>query len=281
MEDYKGKLAEEYSNYFALDKNKPPWAVKKKTKKENIHPAIPFVGKSYANTRLLLYTDIEISTYNEKHLDMDLFEDDKVALYRRDVVFDSFFPNIQIPLVNNGTLLVVAAYILQKMNIQLDYLNPAEFIEQIAIDIFCKFPIRAEFLATNLNVSHESYQNDMSRIEYSFKYVEFDLKILQPEILVLPKSIYANPKVKQFLKSIVPRCLILPIYRMNRPTINKVIAKKYQKKYTDFIDNRILYWQYNLDKSLGENRDKFYSVYTYLDDIIKEKRTEKNTINKK
>jgi len=268
MNDYIKKLKEEYTSIFESDRNSPDWGVKKKTKEENIHPAIPFVGESYEMTRLLLYASAENLTYYEKKIDEYSLEDDSVAINRRQVSKSSYFPKVHIAPVNDGSLLIVAAYILNKLNIKLNYSLPYEFIENIAVDNFCKFSIKSQ----DGRIKNKDYVKYKDKIKYSFQYIKSDLEILKPKILILPKSIYNHIEVQEIIKSTLPECLVLPIYQINARNINLIIAKKHLKKKQDEIQEILIDWQKELSNGIvGKTNDNFYSVYSYLDEIPEQK----------
>ena len=259
MKIYKEQLTKKYKNIFALDRNKPDWAVKKKSGDGNIHPAVPFVGESYEKTRLLLYAIAENLTH---YANDDSLDNEVNAIDRRKILDDRFFPSVHISPVDNGPLLVVAAYILNKLNFDLDYSNPYEFIEYIAIDNFCKFSIKA----TNEDHINKDYVNDIKKISASYEYVKSDLDILKPNILILPKTIFFHNEVKKIIQSTLPNCMIFPIFQINSGNINRIIAKCYEKKNQNEIKEIFLKWQKEFRGGIrGKTNKNFYSVYSYLD----------------
>jgi len=267
MDNYKEKLKKHYRDFFRVNKNNPNWAVKKKSSDERIHPAIPFVGKSYENTKFLLYASAENLIYYEKNPKDNWLDNDESAINRRNLSNGGFFPDIHISPVNDGSLLVVAAYILDKLKIHLDYSNPYEFIENIAIDNFCKFSIKTpEDDRTN-----KDYVKDESKLSVSYDYVKSDLEILKPNILVIPKTIFDHYLVQKIIKTTLPNCLILPIYQINSSNINRIISPKFEKKSKNEIPKIMLNWQENLSNGItGQTNLNFYSVYTYLDTLLKD-----------
>jgi len=263
MNEYQEKLKERYADLFNADKNKPDWAVKKKAKEENIHPAIPFVGKSYEKTKLLIYASAENLNTDCGHL-----YDDKEALNRRENTYNrnknKYFPDLHILPVTDGSLVIVSAYILKKTGKILQYTTPYEFIEHIAVDNFCKFSI--ENSGPNMD-----YAGIISKVRYSLKYVEADLKILEPDMIIMPEKIYNHHEVKQLITKFVPNCIVLPIYQINSRNINHPERiRKYVQKDASTIDDLFVEWQKNLKNGItGKTNKNFNSVYTYLDDIVK------------
>ena len=271
------ELRKNYKEIFSQKKSRPDWAVKKLKRKGIVHPAIPFVGKKYNKTKVLLYASAEnLSGYN------GYLDDDTIAIKRRRDCYNAAkegkinFPSVHIAPVDDGSLLIVSAYILDTLGIQLKYSNPYEFIEYIAVDNFCKYSL---YNPDNPD-KNEDYAGDIEKVEKSFPYIEKDLNILKPRILILPVRIYDHEGVKEIIKKIVPKCRIIPIYQINSGTINRIIRsritnkgtkKGWKRKKKSEIKDKFIEWQENLgNKITGKTNCNFYSVYTYLDDVVKE-----------
>jgi hypothetical protein len=260
------ELRKSYKKVFSLKKNKPDWAVKKLKGNGLIHPAIPFIGKNYNKTKVLLYASAENLTGYDGYLDNDNFAiNRRREYYNEDKKEEKPFPGVHIGPVGDGSLLIVSAYILNILGIKLEYSTPYEFIEYIAVDNFCKY--------TKGSLRNEDYAGVTEKIEKSFSYIENDLKILKPKIIILPKTIYKHKEVKQKIERIVPKCLIIPIYQINSTTVNTTINKYWKRKKKSEIKNILFKWQ-EMQKKLGnkitgKTNKYFYSVYTYLDDVVK------------
>jgi len=260
MNTYKEKLAEEYKKIFEKDRNKPDWAVKKKSGVGNVHPAIPFVGESYEKTRLLLYASAENMTKYEK--EEEWYADDNDAMYRRYSLGNEYFPSLYMKPVTDGPLLVVAAYILKKLNIDFNYSCPYEFIKNIAIDNFGKFSRKT----TPQDRVNKDYAGNERMLNASYEYIKRDLEILEPKIIILPKTIFNHENVKSLLPN---NCKIFPIYQINARNINLRISKQYEKKNRNEIPEIFLNWQKNLKNGISKKtNDNFDSVYTYLDKLL-------------
>ncbi|OAV72175.1 hypothetical protein Barb4_00108 [Bacteroidales bacterium Barb4] len=266
MENLQEILKEEYKKIFDIRSNRPSWAVKKTTDKEEIiHPSIPLIGKNFENKRLLLYASAENLTHYNGKKDTYLDKDDH-AINRNRNFFDGskdFFPNVHIAPVSNGALIIVTAYILSLLEDNPNYSTPKELIEDISIGNFGKFSIDA-------GSKNQDYAKDPSKLKFSFDYVKVDLKTLQPKILIIPQSIYNHGEIQQLIKSIVPECLVIPIYQINNRVINTLIAKKYPKISSDKI-GILNEWQKEL-KIKGKTKDNFYSVYSYIDNLVATKK---------
>jgi len=263
-------LAEKYSAIFQ-NEEKPSWAViKKSNKTEIIHPPIPFVGKNFNNLRILLYASAEnLTYYTEQEKIIDYLDDDLISINRHRYCFENcsngrFFPHIHIEPVNNGALMLIVAYIAKVLK-EKEFLNPFELAENIAIANFGKFSIQS----TDKNYD---YADNNSLLSSSIKYIENDLKILKPEIIILPKTIFHQKSVKEIILNILPNTTIIPISQITTTTINTQIHKKYRKKNKKELFDWLVDWHEKLPISgaiKGKIKDNYYSVYTYLDEIIR------------
>lgn len=229
---------------------------------EILHSAIPFVGKDYDKTRLIVYASAEnLSSYkNEKKGNLD---DDNKAIFRRysNLNKGEYFPDLHCAPVGNGQLLIVSAYILKKLNYKITYDNAYEFISYIAADNLGKF--------SKVGNSNSDYIGNWNFLKYSKKYIEADLQILQPKMIILPYKAYEINEINELINSYVPSCICIPIYQMYPQNINlKDRISKYPKRRKNNIDPLIWEWHENIsDKNI--HKDNFRSVYNYLDYIIK------------
>jgi hypothetical protein len=254
---YREKLANEYKKIFLKGKI-PKWAVRKIADSSKIvHPAIPFVGENYEKTKLIVYASAENLNFYKRDEDGYL-DNDKKAIYRRYNDEKAYFPGLHCGPIGCGQLLIVSAYVLKKLKYKIIYNNPHEFISNIAADNFGKFSIVGE--------KNRDYAGNIDYLKSSFKYIEADLKILQPEIIILPDTIYRFDEVKKLIKKLVPSCLCIPIYQMFAQNINhKKRISKYLKRKEEDVDPILLKWHKKIPNNMKEN---FYSVYNYLDKII-------------
>jgi hypothetical protein len=258
---YREKLAKEYRKIFQNEKN-PKWAVKKiDNSSEIIHPAIPFVGKNYDKTKLIIYASAENLSFYKREGDGYL-DDDKEAIYRRYNYINrkTYFPQLHCGPIDCGQLLIVSAYILKCLNNEILYNDAHEFLSNIAADNFCKF--------SKAGIKNNDYAGNIDFLRYSFKYIEADLSILQPNIIIMPHRIYSFCEVKELINTYVPSCLCIPIYQMNAHNINrKDRISKYSKRKKENIDPILLDWHEKIsDRRIPKNN--FLSVYNYLDYIL-------------
>lgn len=268
MGNIQEELKQEYKRIFDVANNRLIWAAKKKTiSNEVIHPTIPFVGENYDNTKLLLYASAENLIYyykekNKNNLDLD---NDNFAINRHRENFnkskEQFFPNVHILPIDNGSLVVITCYMLLHLKSNLNYNRPIELLEDISCGNFGKFSIEA-------HLKNIDYANDIDKLQYSFEYIEADLKILQPKILIMPYTIYRHSRVQQLITKNANGCKILPIYQITPTTINLHI-KKYSKKQANEIGVLDKWHQEITGRITGKTKENFYSIYTYLDEILK------------
>jgi len=107
-------------------------------------------------------------------------------------------------------------------------------------------------------------------LKYSINYVKKDLEILRPKMLIIPKTIYEKAFVQEAIRSIVPECLVIPIYQMNSRNINhSQRIKKYPKKKPSDLEEQFVTWQKYLGGGItGKTNNNFYSVYSYIEKIF-------------
>ena len=271
-------LKKEYSKIFSKGENRPDWTVKKKSNpKEIIHPSIPFVGKNYDNTKILLYASAEnLTYYTEQNDNIDYLDNDKIAIDRHRYCYenysnDRFFPHVHIEPVNNGALILIVAYITKVLK-QKEFANPYELVENIAIANFCKFSIQPKKSSKTKKEKNIDCAENYSFLSYSIKYVETDLKILEPDIIIIPKTIFDHKPIREMIFNQIPNTIVIPIMQVNTTTINTKIHTKYREKNKTELENWLVDWHEKLPISgaiKGKIKDNYYSVYTYLDEILK------------
>ena len=256
-------LKNKYEKIFGIKDARPEWAVKRLDKDEIIHPAIPFVGENYNNNgkKLLLYASAEVIEENHNGY-LDKKED---AINRHRACFEDstdFFPCVHIGPINDGGLVIVVAYLLKILEIQYEYNNPRELLENISFANFCKFTIAGE--------KNKDYASDFPKLSFSLDYLKKDLEILKPDVVVMPKTIYdKHSKIQKLINSILPNTLVIPIYQINARNVNLKINKYHPQKNPAAIGN-LAEWQTHLSNSLtGKTNQNFYAVYSYLEDVIK------------
>lgn len=266
-------LLEAYKKEFSSRKNKPDWAVHKTTPghtHELIHCPVPFVGKSYhrEKTKILLYASAEnLSDYSSKRLTYLDCDDDAVNRHRNSfnssvVKPDVFFPDVHIQPITDGGLAIAAFYLYLKFQ-STSRILPAEFLEKIALANFCKYTIQS---APGKN-QNQDYAGDPEYLAESHAYVETDLRILKPDYIIMPKTIYGADR--DFIDSVKENAKIIPIYQINARNINLRI-KNYPRKSVRDIPPEVMEWYAHLGSNgiSGKTKENFLSVFSYLDEIM-------------
>lgn len=263
-----------YKDIFSAKNNNPTWAVHKITPEYSddlIHCPIPFVGKEYKtqNPRILLYASAEnLSDYNIKkktYLDCDDF-----AIVRHRKYFDGtagksdyFYPNVHIQPINDGGLLIASFYIYCKLHGSVNDV-PREFLERISFANYCKYTIQPISHTRKQNID---YPSNSKYLAESHEYIINDIKILKPDYIILPKTIYQTEY--NFLNEIKGNAKIIPIYQINARNINIRISK-YPKLETKDLDNTLREWYEHLGSNgiSGKTKQNFLSIFSYLDYIL-------------
>ena len=290
IDDVVQQLLCEYQKFQDALGNAPDWAVHKRTQPtELVRCTIPFVGKNYflQAKKILVYASAEnLSTYDRKHYDHwegSWLDDDAKAENRHRKCFDEFdlddfFPHVHIAPMNNGCLATAVYYIAYKLGLA-GNICPRDFYETIAVANYGKYSIEtAQQHAERLNIpgqdlakSNIDYASDLSLLEASHPFVKADLEILQPDIIILPTSVYKADR--KFIDAHKGNACIITIYQMNAGVINRTIAhdpRFYQYK-TEDLPVSVRGWYDHLTKGGMVNKSKrnYLSVFSYLDEIIK------------
>lgn len=264
------QLKESYRKIFAEQSaaGKLSWAqTKVSNPDELVSPSFPFVGKNYADqkTKILLYASAENLVNRGKY--NGRVDNDDIAINRHRVWFDNysegrFFPRVHIAPVENGGLPIVLRYICEQLEIETPD-TPKEFFESIAIANFGKFSIRTD-------TKNKDYAKDKSKLDICIPYVEKDLEILQPNIIVMVKSMYTNKTERQEIDKIKGGAKVIPVSQLTPTTITANIHRRFAEKNIEELSPIIRDWYHNLGRYKGNHLTNFLSVFTYLDeDVLK------------
>lgn len=267
-------LISSYNEIFLKEQDRPEWAVRRTFDNRQIVPTVPFVGKEYKdnNCKMLVYASAENLTYVYDDVSNNKFPNifnDEFAINRHRKCFDNsekLFPNVHLKPMTNGCLLLVIAYIYNKITQDSLYANitPKEFYEMISFGNFGKFSIASK--SKNID-----YANKKEYLKYSLEYIKKDLEILKPDYLIIPKSIYKTMKYE--LAPILGNIKVISISQINSTTINCHISKKYPKKNIKDLPNFLRNW-YEFSKPndglqlSGKCKDNYRSVFCFVDTII-------------
>lgn len=273
--------------------NIPEWAVHKITPNkthELVVPTIPFVGKNYAkqDKKVLVYASAEnLRNYCVgEETDRIWLDDDIQAENRHRKCFDD--PDMQrrkqadvIPYVHcgpmeTGLLLTATMYIVDRLGMLSLSESPRQFCERIAFGNYGKYSIETpNQLSKRKNISkiaaknNIDYAGNIKLMELSHKFVAKDISTLNPDYIILPRTMYEA--AKSFIDKIKGDAKIIPIHQMLAGNVHNHIApndrnKKTYKKY-DACD---------LHPSVQEcyshmttvSLDKYLYVFGYLDELL-------------
>lgn len=247
-----------------LAQSQPLWAQRKYCSEGILPPTIPFVGEKYENARILLYASAENLSHYQGHL-----ENGSVNLMdRHRYYFDEsqkagrFYPFVHCAPVNDGSLLLAAAYLCEKMGLPVCEELPSQFLEGIAFGNFGKFSIQAKE-----NHRNQDYAGDAAFLRASLPYVEEDLKALEPSYVILPKTIFNQEEVRELLEKWAPKAKYLPIYQINVGNVNRIISRRYPRKKPDSLSPILARWYEELCWP-GKSKENYRSVFSYLDDNV-------------
>ena len=276
------------SSYRAItsDKGKAPeWAVhKRNSPNELVHCTIPFIGKQYGSTspRILIYASAEnLSGYykgNDSEWTGDWLDDDGLAEDRHRYCFsnssDKFYPNVHISPMNCGALALASYYLSIKIRETEDpAMLPSKFYETVAFGNYAKYSIETPLqrqkrlrLSASASRANIDYASRKELLQDSHPYIDSDLRILQPDVVILPGSIYKTDK--EFLDRFEGICFI-PIYQINSQVINLYISKEYAKADLLSLPFSVQTWYSNLQHGgiTGKTKENYLAVFRYLDDL--------------
>lgn len=267
-------LLNEYKEIFKSKNNKPNWAVHKVAEghqDELVHCSIPFVGKQYVGQKIkiLVYASAENLSGYEGHLDCDEY-----AINRHRNCFEktkdsevTFFPNVHIRPMEDGCLAIVALYTLLKLQ-EVGDIKPADFFEMIAFANYGKYTVSSK--------TNEDYAGIADMLKESHNYIRKDVGLLQPNYIIMPKTIYQTDC--KFIEEIKGNAVILPIYQINAGNINRwikkyVIARNEARKEESDLPDLVRKWYHEISRTglsgiSGKTYENFLYVFNYMDDVI-------------
>lgn len=264
----------------------PSWAVHKRNSDELVVPTIPFVGRNYSQQpkKILVYASAEnLSKYskgNNVHWVGDWLDDDEQAENRhrkcfedREFQYDPFFPHVHLGPMNDGFLATAAYYIANRL-LDFECETPREFYDAIAFGNYGKFSIETEYQA-GLRMGSEKrggkenidYAENAVMLGVSHDFVKADLEVLEPDVIVLPKSVYWTDQV--FIEEHRGKAVIVPISQINARVINCHIKKRYPCCDVDNLSASVHAWYNSLVSGRKtKTKDNYLSVFSYLDYVL-------------
>ena len=213
----------------------------------------------------MLYASAEnLGKYKNAHLDDDRIAQNRHRYFFENYVGECYFPDVHIAPINNGGLVNIIGYVAMKLYPDFKFKEPRELLEGVAFANFGKFSIRLENGKKNID-----YAGNYNKLSQSIEYVKADLRILKPEILIIPKTIFQHSEIKKLFKDEFPDIKIIPIFQIHHFNINgKNRLGTYDKKDESLL-GVLNEWQENFCRGIkGKTKENFYRFYTYLDEQI-------------
>lgn len=222
--NFESSLLVRYKEQFESSKT-PRWAFpsedwdySKTPLKKPLPPSIPFIGKNYTQTpkKIALYASAENLAHYERKPETvpEFLCDERVWNRHREANlegWDKFFPRLHIGPVENGSLLCAVQFICNSLD--LDSPNdPSLFLENLVVGNVGKFSISG--------IGNKDYAGNINLLEPSLPYFQMDLEILRPDILMLPKTMYAHQAIKESISKAIPKATIIPIPQFNSTVVN-------------------------------------------------------------
>jgi len=184
-------------------------------------PSIPLVGKKYQPGKgLLIYASAEnLSRFRTKPVP-ERFTSEKVwnryrACYE-DAGNSRFLPNVGIQPMTDGGLFAAGLFIADKYKLP-ERVKPRLFLETIAVTNWCKFSIKS--------VNNKDYLSDLKKLTESLPFVIGELVVLQPKIVLIPKTIWRHSILQAAMRGASPKTLFLPVPQFNATVVNTQLKK--------------------------------------------------------
>jgi len=249
------KLLDGYKTVFRHH-DFPDWAYQ-------YYPPIPHVGNRVdkKNVRCIVYGSAENLKYTRDRPDAEInsLEEEQWYRHRYYRKYDKYFPFVHIEPINNGSLLIVARYILALLGYDKTFSNePKEFIEEITVGNFGKYSIDHK---TNID-----YADKYKCLKYSMDYVLTDIDSIKPDIIILPKRIYDFQSVrKKLIPSLIHGSVIIPTYQAVRRAIGVMECNSIKRNDFAFEST----WLSSISDS-GINAKEMRKYLSWLDCRIKD-----------
>jgi hypothetical protein len=274
-ENLESELIERYAKELKNSKS-PSWAFpsqnwdcSKIPLKKPFPPSIPFIGKNYykAPKKIALYASAENLAHYERKPETvpEFLCDERVWNRHREANlkgWNKFFPRLHIGPVENGSLLCAVLFICNHMNISFPD-EPSLFLENLVVGNVGKFSIAVD-KTKKKDGTNADYAKGIEKIKPSLPYFQFDLETLRPDILILPKTIYAHQKVKDAVLTSLPEATIIPVPQFNSTVVHTHLERKQPIEPQGATLNE---WTNHL---IGYKKGSPYWYYAELESIISE-----------
>jgi hypothetical protein len=235
--DLERELVEAYKANFDREK-RPDWAVRNKEHPEElIRPSVPFIGRNYSSARnkILVYASAENLTDYEEGGGAKKRLEGEDAWNRRRVTFDndkwgSGFPDVHIRPVDNGFLTTAVAHLAEVYDLLPPSDSPSTLIERIAVDNLGKFTIATPIdQEPKKKLPNRDYAGDERKLAYSFPYIQDDLRVLQPDVVLLTGTSWKLEAVQKLFEDHSPEAKVVPIYQITPTVMNCNIKKQHSQ----------------------------------------------------
>lgn len=170
-------------------------------------PSIPFVGARYTPGRSMLLYGSAPDLGGNGDAKQPPFDSEHVWDRHR-WVFDHkpqngrFFPAVDVGSVEDGGLLAAGFLVAERLGLPRDEI-PRQFLETIAVASWCKF--------TEESIPRDDYIAEARKCEPSFPFVQTELEILKPAIVLYPRSLPEG--FREAMQRLLPKTLFVPVSR--------------------------------------------------------------------
>jgi len=272
------KQSELIDAYQSLVKKEgyPDWAVKNRKTNGYINPSIPYIGEKYftKKRKIAIYAMAESLTYYLNSNDENPLLESDDAWNRHGVSFTHwlaspqegrhFFPDVHIQPINSGGLLCAAAFILYKMGWDFNSIGePKDFLSELVVAHYGKFSCREK--------TSKDYARNWKLLRPSLPYLEKDLNVLQPDVLIFVGTIFRHKQVAKQIRSLLPNSTIFPIYQFAPRIIHGHLLAEFNERAggleKELADKFPLLSKWT-NKMKGYNMTGIYRFYAHLESVI-------------
>lgn len=239
LNKFEEQLTEQYRRRY--EKRRPDTTIWHETK-----PPIPFVGDQFGKdvrAKVLVYASAE----NLKWYDED--QRRKLTYWRNRKEYtdwkrnsereegrgrSNWFPHVHMAPVSDGTLLTAARYLMEVFGKTNFSEEPGKFIQQIAVGNYGKFSLKGG--------RNRDYASKPELLAVSDPYVIEDMGILQPDVVIIPRSIHLNAFKRVLEQASHKPKHIGVIYQTNTGVINRHIDRQLNKAGLKKVTVRNAHW---------------------------------------